>query len=128
MKIQDKAVLITGAGRGIGAAMALRFAAESPRGVVVSDIDEIGAQRVARRGEGYLLITASAAGLLGIPGDAPYSVTKHAAVGLAEWLAFTYGPTGVRVSALCPLGVRTELLMPGIRSGHPAARAVTSAA
>ena len=47
MKIQDKAVLITGAGRGIGAAMALRFAAESPRGVVVSDIDEIGAQRVA---------------------------------------------------------------------------------
>ncbi|MEV7036945.1 SDR family NAD(P)-dependent oxidoreductase [Amycolatopsis sp. NPDC051061] len=64
------------------------------------------------RGEGYLLITASGAGLLGTPGDAPYSVTKHAAVGLAEWLAITYRPRGVRVSALCPLGVRTALLEP----------------
>lgn len=210
MNVRDRAVLITGAGRGIGAAMALRFAAERPRGMVVSDIDEVGARRTAalvrelgvdavelrvdvaepaqlhamvaraeesfgqvdlvcsnagvasgqgvhatpaawarawavnvlahvhlaqavlpgmvRRHDGYLLITASAAGLLGLPGDAPYSVTKHAAVGLAEWLAFTYQETGVRISALCPLGVRTDLLMSGIRVGHPAARAVTAAA
>ncbi|MCR6485851.1 SDR family oxidoreductase [Amycolatopsis sp. OK19-0408] len=80
------------------------------------------------RGEGYLLITASAAGLLGTPGDAPYSVTKHAAVGLAEWLAITYRPRGVRVSALCPLGVRTALLEPGIAAGHPAALAIAKAA
>jgi NAD(P)-dependent dehydrogenase (short-subunit alcohol dehydrogenase family) len=80
------------------------------------------------RGEGYLLLTASAAGLLGTPGDAPYSVTKHAAVGLAEWLAITYRPRGVRVSALCPLGVRTALLEPGIAAGHPAALAIAAAA
>ncbi|SFW68958.1 SDR family oxidoreductase [Amycolatopsis australiensis] len=80
------------------------------------------------RGEGYLLITASAAGLLGTPGDAPYSVTKHAAVGLAEWLAITYRPRGVQVSALCPLGVRTALLEPGIAAGHPAALAIAAAA
>lgn len=80
------------------------------------------------RGEGYLLITASGAGLLGTPGDAPYSVTKHAAVGLAEWLAITYRPRGVRVSALCPLGVRTALLEPGIAAGHPAALAIAAAA
>ncbi|MBE1501516.1 NAD(P)-dependent dehydrogenase (short-subunit alcohol dehydrogenase family) [Amycolatopsis lexingtonensis] len=80
------------------------------------------------RGEGYLLLTASAAGLLGTPGDAPYSVTKHAAVGLAEWLAITYRPRGIRVSALCPLGVRTALLEPGIAAGHPAALAIAAAA
>lgn len=206
MKIRDKAVVITGAGRGIGSAMALRFARENPRGIVVSDIDQAAAELVAvrvrelgvpaigvhtdvtrkeqvrsmvaqaerefgplglvcsnagvatgmgihagdtawehswavnvlahvylaqavlpgmvRRHEGYLLITASAVGLLGLPADAPYSVTKHAAVGLAEWLAFTYRPHGLLVSALCPLGVRTDLLMPGVDAGHPAARAV----
>ncbi|WP_240686732.1 SDR family NAD(P)-dependent oxidoreductase [Amycolatopsis suaedae] len=208
--MQDKAVLVTGAGRGIGAAMALRFAAEQPRGIVVADIDEVGVRRTAadvrelgvevvemctdvaepdqvrelvtaaenafgpldlvcsnagvatgqgihapaqvwsrtwainvlahvylaqavlprmvRRHEGYLLITASAAGLLGLPGDAPYSVTKHAAVGVAEWLAGAYQAAGVRVSALCPLGVRTDLLMAGVRTGHVAARVVTSTA
>lgn len=62
------------------------------------------------RGEGYLLTTASAAGLLTNLGTAPYSVTKHAAVGLAEWLAITYGDAGVRVSCLCPQGVRTNML------------------
>ncbi len=209
MRATGRAVLITGAGRGIGAALALRFAAEKPRGIVVSDID-LGAAReiaaevrdhgvpavalradvadaeqvddlvraaqqefgqlgvvcsnagiasgtsvyareeqwtrawdvnvmghvhlakavlpgMAIRRDGYLIITASAVGLLGLPGDAPYSVTKHAAVGLAEWLAFTYLPRGVRVSALCPLGVRTDLLVPGIEAGHPAARAVVAA-
>ena len=209
MRVQGRAALITGAGRGIGAALAIRFAAEKPRGIVVSDIDLAAARRVAAavtdlgvpaialradvaeadqvaelvqaarqefgsldvvcsnagvasgtslyakrecweqawgvnvmghvhlaqavlpemaiRHDGYLVITASAVGLLGLPGDAPYSVTKHAAVGLAEWLAFTYLPRGVRVSALCPLGVRTDLLMPGVEAGHPAARAVLAA-
>jgi NAD(P)-dependent dehydrogenase (short-subunit alcohol dehydrogenase family) len=209
VKITGRSALITGAGRGIGAALALRFAAEKPRGIVVSDIDldavrtvagqvadhgvraialradvaevdqvtelvrvaqqEFGsldvvcsnagiatgtslyarkeswarawdvnvmghvhlAQAVlpgmAIRRDGYLLITASAVGLLGLPGDAPYSVTKHAAVGLAEWLAFTYLPRGVRVSALCPLGVRTDLLMQGVDAGHPSAQAVLAA-
>ncbi|SDI79228.1 NAD(P)-dependent dehydrogenase, short-chain alcohol dehydrogenase family [Actinokineospora alba] len=210
MEIQDKSLVITGAGRGIGAAMALRFAHERPRGVLVTDIDELGAQRVAaqvrslgvpsigvrvdvgdrdqitglvklaekefdgvdivcsnagiatgmgihagdadwarswsinvlahvhlaqavlpamaRTRGGHFMITASAVGLLGLPGDAPYSVTKHAAVGLAEWLAFTYGGLGVTVSALCPMGVRTELLMAGLEAGHPAARAVADVA
>lgn len=65
-----------------------------------------------RRGQGRLIITASAAGLLSNLGDAPYSVTKHGAVALAEWLSITYGDRGVSVSCLCPQGVRTPLLFP----------------
>ncbi|WP_116201825.1 SDR family oxidoreductase [Amycolatopsis circi] len=210
MELTGRVVVLTGAAHGIGAAMARRFAAEGARGVVVSDLDADGAERVAAeirdtggravaaatdatskkdlkalvagarsefgqvdlfcanagaafgtgvhaadeqwaksweinvmqhvhaaqavlpsmlaRGEGCLLLTASAAGLLGVPGDAPYSVTKHAAVALAEWLAITYRPRGVRVSALCPLGVRTALLEPGLAAGHPAALAIAAAA
>lgn len=206
MKLRDKTVVITGSGGGIGATMAVRFAREKPRGIVVSDIDgpaasdvaarvrelgvtavahraDVGDQRqaaglitaserefgqvdllcsnagvavgmgihapqerwsaawsvnvmahvhlaqavlprMAARGCGHVMITASAAGLLGLPGDAPYSVTKTAAVGLAEWLAATYHRSGVTVSALCPLGVHTGLLMPALAAGHPAARAV----
>src|SRR5205823_11367679 len=67
---------------------------------------------VARR-EGYLLHTASAAGLLTGLGTLPYSVTKHGVVALAEWLSITYGDAGVKVSCLCPQGVRTNMLMAG---------------
>ena len=61
------------------------------------------------RGEGYLLHTASAAGLLTQLGAAPYSMSKHAAVSIAEWIAITYGGTGVKVSCLCPQAVNTEI-------------------
>lgn len=67
--------------------------------------------QMLERGEGYLLQTASAAGLLSHPESASYAVTKHAAVSLAEWLAIQYGDRGIRVSCLCPQGVRTPMLL-----------------
>ena len=180
-------MVVTGAGSGIGAAMARRFATEGPRALVLGDLDlasaqavagEIGAEAVqvdvadpgsndalidlaeerfgpidlfcanagigfagdeqtpperwdsmwqvnlmshvhaARRlvpgwlarGDGYFLSTASAAGLLTNLKAAQYSVTKHAAVSFAEWLAITYGDQGIKVSCLCPMGVKTPLL------------------
>jgi NAD(P)-dependent dehydrogenase (short-subunit alcohol dehydrogenase family) len=211
MRVEDKVVVVTGAGRGIGRALARRFAAEGAKGVAVGDVD--GADAVAAeitsaggtavglrtnvaveadvralvgaaeaafgpvdlccsnagiavgggveasnedwqriwdvnlmahvyaaravlpsmldRGEGYLLNTASAAGLLTNLGAAPYSVTKHAAVALAEWLAITHGDEGIKVSVLCPQGVNTAMLMgdanPGARSGDETAAEVVKA-
>jgi NAD(P)-dependent dehydrogenase (short-subunit alcohol dehydrogenase family) len=188
MELVDRNVVITGAGSGIGAALARRFAAESPRSLVLADINRDGVEAVAaevggvavetdvgreedvkaliargtevggsidvffsnagiggahggpeipdevwdaawrinvmahiwaarallpamvERGDGYLLSTASAAGILTEVGTQVYSVTKHAAVSVAEWLAINYGDAGVKVSCLCPLGVRTPML------------------
>jgi NAD(P)-dependent dehydrogenase (short-subunit alcohol dehydrogenase family) len=62
------------------------------------------------RGSGTFVATVSAAGLLSIPGAAPYAVTKHAALAFAEWLSMTYGDKGVHVHAVCPQGVRTDML------------------
>jgi NAD(P)-dependent dehydrogenase (short-subunit alcohol dehydrogenase family) len=67
------------------------------------------------RGEGYLVITASAAGLLTQLGSAPYAVTKHAAVALAEWLSITHGDQGIRVSCLCPQAFTSNLLSTSVR-------------
>jgi NAD(P)-dependent dehydrogenase (short-subunit alcohol dehydrogenase family) len=187
LNLNNRVVIVTGGGSGIGAALARRFADEQPRGLILGDLDldasravaaEIGAEAVqvdvadpasndalidlaedrfgpidlfcanagigfagdeqtpperwdfmwqvnvmshvhaARRlipawlarGEGYFLSTASAAGLLTNLKAAQYSVTKHAAVSFAEWLAITYGDQGIKVSCLCPMGVKTPLL------------------
>lgn len=65
--------------------------------------------RMVERGSGHFLITASAAGILAQIDAAPYSVTKHGSVALAEWLAIRYGDSGVEFSCLCPQGVRTNM-------------------
>src|SRR6266516_7425090 len=203
MQIGDSVVVVTGAGSGIGAALARRFAEEGAAVVVVSDRDATAAAAVAAeidavadatdvtseqavaalvarteerfgridlfcsnagigtgagiegsddvwrqsfdvhvmahvyaaravlpgmlgRGHGYLLNTASAAGLLTSPGGAPYAVTKHGAVALAEWLAVTYGGRGIGASVVCPMGVATPLLLDPLAAGDPGAQAVAA--
>lgn len=187
MQLENKVVVITGAGSGIGAAMARRLSEESTAGLMLADLDADSVAEVAEdvgashfqldvsdpsanralietterqlgpidlfcanagygvagseqsdpqgwdkmwsvnvmshvhaakhlvpgwvaRGHGYFLSTASAAGLLTNLGAAEYSVTKHAAVAFAEWLAVTYGAQGVKVSCLCPQFVNTPLI------------------
>ncbi|MGX1546668.1 SDR family oxidoreductase [Streptomyces adustus] len=179
--VQDAGVVVTGAGGGIGAALARRFAAEGAR-VVVNDLDADKARAVAdeiggiaipgdasaivaeardalggsvdvycanagvgsggseaagepvwalawdvnvmahvraaealipgwlERGRGRFVSTVSAAGLLTMIGAAPYSVTKHGAYAFAEWLSLTYRHRGIKVHAICPQGVRTDML------------------
>ena len=77
---------------------------------------------MVERGDGYLMSTASAAGMLTEVGAQVYSVTKHAAVAVAEWLAITYGDAGIKVSCLCPLGVRTPMLDGAIEEPSAARR------
>jgi NAD(P)-dependent dehydrogenase (short-subunit alcohol dehydrogenase family) len=186
-RLGGQGVVVTGAGRGIGRALAVRAAQEGAR-VVVNDLDEANAAAVAAEiggtaiagdvtapealidaataalgridvffanagidgaggpdslqasdevwdrvvdvnvlahvraaralvprwledGQGgRFVVTASAAGLLTMIGSAPYSVTKHAAVGFAEWLSVTYGSRGIDVHAICPQGVKTHML------------------
>ncbi len=187
MKLAGKHIVVTGAARGIGAALARRLCAENARGLVVADKDsdaleilseELGALpvpcdvsqesdvqalvaeaeaafgpidvfcsnagifrpgneaatdsdwqdnwdlhvmahvyaaralagKMATRGEGYFVITASAAGLLTHIDSASYAVSKHASVAFAEWLAIAYGDSGVKVSVLCPQAVRTDMV------------------
>jgi NAD(P)-dependent dehydrogenase (short-subunit alcohol dehydrogenase family) len=207
--VRGGVAVITGAGSGIGAALARRFATEGAAALLLADLDESAVQRVAdeldgsgpkvvahrvdvtdraqveamiaaaeadlgpvdllcsnagigtgvgldasaddwdrawkvnvlsqvygaevaippmlERGRGYLLHTCSAAGLLTTPGDAPYTATKHAAVGFAEWLAVTYGGRGIGVSVLCPQAVNTPLLQGPADAGNPSAVAVRNA-
>lgn len=110
---------------GIGTAMGLDATDEDwRRSIDVNVMAHVYAARhlvplMAARGGGHLLNTASAAGLLTQLGDAPYSVTKHGAVALAEWIAITHGDEGIGVSCLCPQGVRT----PMTESDDPAVQA-----
>jgi NAD(P)-dependent dehydrogenase (short-subunit alcohol dehydrogenase family) len=79
------------------------------------------------RGDGYLVSTASGAALTADPISAPYSVTKHAALALAEWLAMTYTDLGIRVSCFCPLAIRTPMLAHAPAGADPAATGIEGA-
>src|SRR6266568_8204600 len=190
MKLAGRVIVVTGAARGIGRALATRFAAEGAEAVVIADVDGDGARSVAQeinataiqcnvaheadverlvqqveaehgridvfcsnagiavaggpeaadgdwqriwevnviahvyvarhvlpgmlaRNEGYILGTVSSAGLLNHVFAAPYGVTKAAALSFFEWLAIAHGDEGIRISCLCPQGVKTDMLMAG---------------
>ena len=81
----------------------------------------------SERGEGLWVTTASAAGVLTQIGDAPYSVSKAAAVSFAEWLAITYGDRGVQVHCLAPMGVNTNLLNAGLDADSQSVNVVAAA-
>jgi NAD(P)-dependent dehydrogenase (short-subunit alcohol dehydrogenase family) len=108
-------VLFNNAGIGSGAGLLNSSLDEWQRQWDVNLMSHVHAVRAVlpgmlERGEGYLLHTASMAGVLSSHGNLPYAVSKHAVVGLAEWLAFTYAHLGIRVSLLAPLAVRTPML------------------
>lgn len=73
---------------------------------------------MVERSRGAMVITASAAGLLMMMQSAPYTVTKHASVAIAEWLAVNYGSSGVTLHCLCPQGVRTPMVTGGDGAGR----------
>lgn len=104
------------ANAGIGTLSGLEASdAEWARAIEVNLLAHVRAARVLvprwlEQGGGRLVVTASAAGLLTMLGDAPYSVTKHGAVAFAEWLSATYRHRGIVVQALCPQGVQTRML------------------
>ncbi len=79
------------------------------------------------RGRGHFLTVASAAGMLTAPGAAPYTATKHAALGLAEWLAVTYGGRGIGVTALCPEAIETPMLTLSVAEGGAVAQKLAEA-
>jgi NAD(P)-dependent dehydrogenase (short-subunit alcohol dehydrogenase family) len=79
------------------------------------------------RGEGLWVTTASAAGVLTQIGDAPYAVSKAAAVAFAEWLAVTYGDRGIEVHCLAPMGVNTNLLNAGLDADSQSVNVVAAA-
>ncbi len=81
---------------------------------------------MVERGGGYLLNTASAAGLLTQMDSGPYAVSKHAAVALAEWVSINYGDQGIGVSVLCPQAVRTNILGPRAKKAADGAAATNT--
>ena len=120
----SNAGIAVGAGLGDGAGGPFASDADWRRSWEVNVMAHVYAARAVlpgmlARGEGWLLQTASAAGLLTDLLAQAYSVTKHAAVGFAEWLAIAYGERGIRVSCLCPQGVRTPMLSAASPAGAP---------